>query len=90
MSFFEIGDLVRGVDNGDRVEFCTCEVLQSFKNGNVRITVLSTELPGQGISLQPGQCITVHHTDIKLISQNVNSSTDDVGMTILKLSGRGE
>jgi hypothetical protein len=90
MSFFEAGDLVRGIDNSDRLEFCVCEIMQVFKNGNVKISVLSTELPGQSISLQPGQIITVCASEVKLISQNINSSTDDVGMTILKLSGRGK
>ncbi len=90
MSFFEKGDVVTGVGNSDRLEFCLCEVVNIFKNGKVVVFVLNTELPGASVSYQAGDIVTVYATNIKLVSQVKSSSTDDVAMTILKLSGIGE
>lgn len=90
MSFFEKGDIVTGVGNSDRLEFCQCEVINTFKNGKIALFVLSTELPGESISRQVGDTLTVYASDVKLVSQAKSSSTDDVAMTILKLSGIGE
>lgn len=90
MSFFEKGDIVTGVDNLVGLEFCQCEVINIFKNGKVALFVLSTELPGERISHQAGDTVTVYASGIKLVSQASSSSTDDVAMTILKLSGIGE
>lgn len=90
MSFFEKGDIVTGVGNANRIEFCQCEVVNTFKNGKVDLFVLSTELPGTSVSCQVGDALSVYAANIKLVSQASSSSTDDVAMTILKLSGIGE
>lgn len=90
MSFFEKGDIVTGIDNLVGLEFCQCEVVNVLKNGKISLFVLSTELPGVSISHQAGDTMTVHASSIKLVSQAKSSSTDDVAMTILKLSGIGE
>jgi hypothetical protein len=90
MSFFEKGDIVTGVDNLVGLEFCQCEVINVFKNGKIRLSVLNTELPEASISYQAGEIVTVYASGVKLISQVKSSSTDDVAMTILKLSGIGE